>query len=98
MRKELDERGKRFGREIKTLRQSTPDVSQEALAAAVRYSRSAIANLETGRLDPALSQAFALADYFKMPLAQLLSEQEQELQRALSQEGRDLLAILQQFE
>jgi transcriptional regulator with XRE-family HTH domain len=74
MAKELDARVIRFGRRIKALRESAQGLSQEALALAVGYSRSAIANLETGRLDPVLGRAFALADYFNMPLAHLVSD------------------------
>jgi DNA-binding XRE family transcriptional regulator len=41
---------------------------------AVGYSRNTIAMLETARLDPVLSHALALADYFRVPLAQLLDD------------------------
>ena len=73
MAKQLDPQVIRFGRRIKTLRETNQGLSQEALALAVGYSRSAIANLETGRLDPVLGRAFALADYFNISLAELVS-------------------------
>jgi transcriptional regulator with XRE-family HTH domain len=64
-----------FGRRIKHLRQAS-GVSQDALATALGYgSRGSVANIESGRQEPPLSMALALADFFGVRLADLTNEE-----------------------
>src|SRR5262245_59635595 len=93
MAKEIPERAQRFGERVRALRQRDPDLTQEALASAVRYSRSAIASLENGLLDPILSKAFAFADYFHVPLADLVSGDEMTGYQPLSTDARLLIGL-----
>jgi transcriptional regulator with XRE-family HTH domain len=65
----------RFGSQIKQLRKAS-GLSQEALATAIGYgSRGSIANIESGRQEPPLSIALALADFFGVRLEDLTAEE-----------------------
>lgn len=50
------------------------DLTQEALAAAVNVSRSAIAKYENGNGEPSFETMQAIADYFGIPLEELQEE------------------------
>jgi transcriptional regulator with XRE-family HTH domain len=64
-----------FGRRIKHLRQAS-GLSQDALATVIGYgSRGSIANIESGRQEPPLSMALALADFFGVRLENLTAEE-----------------------
>ena len=64
-----------FGRRIKHLRQAS-GLSQDALATAIGYgSRGSIANIESGRQEPPLSMALALADFFGVRLEDLTADE-----------------------
>ncbi len=62
-----------FKEKLKKLRMEN-DLTQEALAAAVNVSRSAIAKYENGNGEPSLETMQAIADYFGIPLEELLEE------------------------
>jgi transcriptional regulator with XRE-family HTH domain len=65
----------RFGRRIKHLRKAS-GLSQDALATAIGYgSRGSIANIESGRQEPPLSMALALADFFGVRLEDLTADE-----------------------
>lgn len=49
-------------------------LTQEALAAAVNVSRSAIAKYENGNGEPSFETMQAIADYFGIPLEELRGE------------------------
>jgi transcriptional regulator with XRE-family HTH domain len=64
-----------FGRRVKHLREAN-GLSQDALATAIGYgSRSSIANIESGRQEPPLSIALALADFFGVRLEALTADE-----------------------
>jgi transcriptional regulator with XRE-family HTH domain len=64
-----------FDRRIKHLRKAR-GLSQDALARALGYgSRGSIANIESGRQEPPLSIALALADFFGVRLEGLTAEE-----------------------
>jgi transcriptional regulator with XRE-family HTH domain len=64
-----------FGKRIKHLRKVS-GLSQDALATAIGYgARGSIANIESGRQEPPLSMALALADFFGVRLEDLTAEE-----------------------
>ena len=62
-----------FKEKLKTLRMEN-GLTQEALAAAVNVSRSAIAKYENGKGEPSIETMQAIADYFGIPLEDLHEE------------------------
>jgi putative transcriptional regulator len=56
--------------EIRRLREEA-GLSQGALAQALGVSRQTVNSLETGRYDPSLPLAFALAHYFRTTIEEL---------------------------
>ena len=60
-----------IGARIAALRTAAGE-TQEQTAAAIGYSRSSIANIETGAQQIGLQTATVLADHFKVPLDHLL--------------------------
>ena len=64
-----------FGRRIQYLRKAS-GLSQDALATAIGYgARGSIANIESGRQEPPLSMALALAEFFGVRLEELTAEE-----------------------
>jgi len=64
-----------FGRRIQYFRKAS-GLSQDALATALGYgSRGSIANIESGRQEPPLGMALALAEFFGVRLEELTAEE-----------------------
>lgn len=59
--------------EIRRLREEG-SLSQAALAVALGVSRQTVNSLETGRYDPSLPLAFAIARHFGLPIEEIFHE------------------------
>ena len=60
-----------LGQRVKDAREAE-QLSQDALAAGVGYTRSSIANIEAGTQDPPVSKLFLIAVYLKQSFAGLV--------------------------
>ena len=46
-------------------------LSQEEFAKAIRVSRQTVSSIETGKYNPSLELAFAIADFFQMTIEEI---------------------------
>ena len=46
-------------------------LSQEEVAKAIRVSRQTVSSIETGKYNPSLELAFAIADFFQMTIEEI---------------------------
>ena len=46
-------------------------LSQEEFAKAIRVSRQTVSSIETGKCNPSLELAFAIADFFQMTIEEI---------------------------
>ena len=46
-------------------------LSQEAFAKAIRVSRQTVSSIENGRYNPSLELAFAISDFFGLPVEEI---------------------------
>ena len=46
-------------------------ISQEEFAKAIRVSRQTVSSIETGKYNPSLELAFAIADFFQMTIEEI---------------------------
>jgi DNA-binding XRE family transcriptional regulator len=65
---------RRFGEKLRMLR-TKRNISLRDLAAAIRSSRSAISDIETGKVQPGIDFAYKVSIYFGVPTDDLLKDE-----------------------
>jgi len=63
-------RGRDVKNRVEELRKEK-GLSQEEFAKAIRVSRQTVSSIETGKYNPSLELAFAIADFFQMTIEEI---------------------------